>query len=214
MRAFHRKPFVKVLLLSLLLALLVTLPRKFLGWHYRSDMYSIEDAPVGGTAIVFGAGLRHNGRPSAVLADRVAVASSLYRQGKVTKILMSGSIRPPGYDEPAAMRELAIDLGVPQDAILMDRGGSRTFETCRRAKDVFHLRQALLVSQEFHLPRALGICNSIGLDALGVKADLRPYRSFALRFWQMREIPATLVAIWDTVFSRSTLQTPSPETSG
>jgi len=152
------------------------------------------------TAIVFGAGLHRDGQPTTVLADRVATAAALYHQGKVSRILMSGTVRGSDYDEPSAMRSLALKIGVPAEDILVDSGGNRTLYTCLRARQIFGVEQALLISQRFHLPRALVICDASGVSAVGVAADLHPYR-FQF-FWELREIPATLRALWDTNFRK------------
>jgi SanA protein len=178
--------------------MLILLPWKISTWRYARQIFLPEFAPPRWLAIVFGAGLRRDGSPSAVLADRVSVAVELYHQGKVSKILMSGSAHYPFYNEPAAMRKHAIQLGVHPDDILIDTGGSRTYETCRRAQQIFDVKNAMLISQYFHLPRALGICEALGIDAIGVSADLRDYGPLTTRFWKLREIPATIAAYWDS----------------
>jgi SanA protein len=157
-------------------------------------IYSIEDVPPQSVAIVFGAGLRRNGQPTAMLTDRIKTAVALYEGGKVSLLLMSGHAEG-GYDEPGAMRDLALRLGVPEQAILLDRGGSRTYETCWRAKQLYGIDRAILITQAFHLPRALLIAEGLQIDAAGVAADLRTYRSIFLS--QLREIPATIVALWE-----------------
>ncbi len=182
-------------LIGIFIALMLFVPRWLLIRRYTTRIHSIESAPVKLTAIVFGAGLRRDGTPTTVLADRVSTAAALYREGKVSKILMSGSIAGVHYNEPAAMRSLALDLGVPDQDILIDTGGNRSLSTCQRARQVFGIDQALLISQRFHLPRALVICDAIGLSAEGVSSDLHPYRSRLI--WELREIPATLRALWD-----------------
>jgi vancomycin permeability regulator SanA len=189
-------PTVRWAILGVLIILFLIIPRWLLIRRYNARIFTLENAPGKTTAIVFGAGLRHDGTPTTVLADRVTTAASLYREGKVKKILMSGSIRGDHYNEPIAMRALALDLGVPTQDILIDTGGTRSLYTCQRAYQVFGIEQALLISQRFHLPRALVLCDAIGLFAEGVTSDLHPYRSRFL--WELREIPATLRAIWDT----------------
>jgi SanA protein len=93
------------------------------------------------------------------------------------------------------MSDYARSLGVPEDAIQVDDTGDRTYLTCLNARDEFNISSALLVTQEFHLPRALVLCDALGIDAKGVSADLREYR--AERFWSFRETAATLRALWD-----------------
>jgi len=137
---------------------------------------SVSDVPVRRVAIVFGAGLWRNGSPTPVLADRVTQAANLYFAGKVEKLLMSGDNRFVDYNEPEAMRRLAISLGVPNDAIVLDYAGRRTYDTCYRAKVIFKVDQAILVTQAFHMPRAIYLCNRLGVDSLGVDSDLQTYR--------------------------------------
>jgi SanA protein len=190
--------FRKILLGTLFILVLVLLPWKISTWRYARLIFIPKFAPSRWLAIVFGAGLRRDGSPSSVLADRVFVAVELYHQGKVSKILMSGSAPNPFHNEAVAMRQMAIQLGVHPDDILIDSGGSRTYETCRRAQQLFNVRRATLVSQRFHLPRALGICEALGIDAIGVSANLRDYGPLAMKFWELREIPATIAALWDS----------------
>jgi SanA protein len=181
----------------------LALPRLLLGWRYSQRIFLVDSAPAAPAAIVFGAGLTRDGRPTTVLADRVQTAVALYQEGKVGTILMSGSAQASGYSEPEAMRQLALSLGVPERALQVDGGGTRTYATCLRAKQVFGIDRALLVSQTFHLPRALLTCDGLGLRASGVAADLRTYRTRALSFWRLREVPATWVALWETYVARS-----------
>jgi len=120
----------------------------------------------------------------------------------VEKLLMSGDNSSIYYNEPGAMMQHAIDLGVPEEAIVLDYAGRRTYDTCYRARDIFGVREAILVTQGFHLPRALYTCNQLGVAAIGVPADLRPYLRRAKLFWNLREIPATLQALWEVHLTR------------
>jgi len=158
--------------------------------------YSAEEAPIRRAAIVFGAGLRRDGTPTPVLRDRVETAAKLFFQGKVEKLLMSGDNRYDDYNEPEAMRRYALNLGVPDEEIVLDYAGRSTYETCYRARDIFEVNDVILVTQGFHLPRALYTCNSLGVRAIGVSADQRVYRPLSRLIWNIREIPATLKAIW------------------
>lgn len=178
-----------------LLAALVILPRPLVSLRYRDSIHHVEEAPASPIAIVFGAGLTRSGHATVVLADRVRTAVDLYRSGKVSRILLSGWSSGDGYDEPEAMARLAIEMGIPQEHLVLDRGGSRTFESCSRAAKDHGIEEAVLVTQRYHLPRALVTCNALGISAQGVVADRRPYR--AQSFWTAREYPATLVALWD-----------------
>lgn len=195
--------FTRVILIIVLAApVLLGLIRLYTAWYASSRLYEEHEAPASRVAIVFGAGLWRDGSPTPVLRDRVSTAASLYFAGKVEKILMSGDNRFVEYNEPAAMRAYAIELGVPEQAIALDYAGRRTYDTCYRAIHIFGVKQAILVTQNFHLPRALYTCNQLGLPAIGVTADRRAYARRSLAFWQMREIPATLVALWEVHVTR------------
>ncbi len=165
---------------------------------HTSTVSSVEPAPA---AIVFGAGLWRDGTPTPVLQDRVATAAELYFAGKVKKILMSGDNRFVDYNEPGAMKRYALSLGVPEEDIVLDYAGRRTYDTCYRARAIFGLRQAILVTQEFHLPRALVLCNGMGIDATGVPADQRVYRLNSTFYWNLREVPAILVSYLEIYIS-------------
>jgi vancomycin permeability regulator SanA len=196
------KRFVKVSLILLLilisLGLLVLLVSRLVtGLYARGRTYTAADVPARRIAIVFGAGLRRNGTATSVLQDRVTVAARLYFAGKVEKLLLSGDNRFLDYNEPGAMREVALSLGVPQEAIVLDYAGRRTYDTCYRASAIFGVSQAILVTQSFHLPRALYTCNHLGLSAVGVASDLTRYRRILMLYWDLRELFATTAALWD-----------------
>ncbi|MCI0661077.1 MAG: YdcF family protein [Acidobacteria bacterium] len=124
-------------------------------------------------AIVFGASVYSNGDLSPVLEDRVDTAIQLYHAKKVDRILVSGDNRHPSYNEPKTMREYILNHAVEPRDVVIDFSGRSTYETCIRAREVFGLERAVLVSQGYHLPRALFIANRIGLDAVGMAGDLR-----------------------------------------
>ena len=139
---------------------------------------SITEIPVENPpriAIVFGAGVWSNGKPSAVLFDRIVTAVELYRANRVKKILMSGDNPTENYDEPTAMKETAVKLGVPAEDVVLDFAGRRTYDTCFRAKEIFGVDKAILVSQKFHLPRAVYLCENAGINSLGITANRRKY---------------------------------------
>jgi SanA protein len=182
--------------------LLIVGARIYTGLYAKSRIVSAELTPPLRVAIVFGAGLQRDGSPSPVLRDRVETAANLYFAGKVEKLLFSGDNRFVDYNEPGAMRAFAIDLGVPEDAIVLDYAGRRTYDTCYRAKYIFNLNEAILVTQSYHLPRALFTCDGIGLKSVGVSADQRTYSKSSLLVWNVRELPASFIALWDVWISR------------
>jgi vancomycin permeability regulator SanA len=185
-------------------ALALVLPKWILWLRYSGRIHSPRNAPAAPVAIVFGAGLRRDGTPTVVLSDRVAAAASLFFQGRVQRLLLSGSTHGDGYDEAGAMAALAVELGVPAEALWVDTGGVRTAVSCQRARDVFGISAAVLVTQTFHLPRALALCNSIGIRAEGVSADLSRYSSRSRQVWNLREYPASLVALVESALNRMT----------
>ena len=189
---------LKYLLTLFLLGLFVLATARLLtGLYARGKVYSAAAVPAQRVAIVFGAGLWRNGFPTPVLADRVTQAANLYFAGKVEKLLMSGDNRFVDYNEPEAMRQLALSLGVPDTAIVLDYAGRRTYDTCYRAKAIFQVDQALLVPQAFHMPRAIYLCNRLGVDSVGVESDLSVFRKSSLLYWNARELFATAAALWD-----------------
>lgn len=191
-----------LVILMIAAVLILGIPRLITEIYARFRTFSISDVSGQKVAIVFGAGLTRDGSPSSVLKDRVSTAADLYFAGKVQKILMSGDNRFEYYNEPGAMQGYALDLGVPAEDIVLDYAGRRTYDTCYRAKQIFGLTEAILVTQQFHLPRAIFTCNALGLPAVGVAADKREYHPAAKDYWQLREVPATLVAFWQVFVSR------------
>jgi len=177
--------------------LVVLLPRMITTLAAAPYRHAPADAPASSTALVFGAAIYRNGHPTAVLRDRLDTAIQLYRQGTVSKLLMSGHA-----SEPSGMRDYAIAAGVPRTAVLLDEGGVRTYDSCYRAKHTYGLQSVLLVTQAFHLPRALYICRQMGIQAQGVTAQESQYWRGAKVFWNLRETLATVVALWEIHITR------------
>jgi SanA protein len=194
-----------------LLAGLIGIPalRLYTVSKYRARIVPVHEAPAGRVAIVFGAGVLPNGEPSAVLYDRVATAAELYQRGKVTSIVLSGDGSGRYHDEPESMRRAALRLGVPDGALVLDRAGLRTEETCRRARAIFDITSATLVTQGFHLSRALMLCESFGLDVVGVASDRRSYSWRWRVSWQAREAAATTVAWLEIAARRAIRRSPT-----
>jgi SanA protein len=184
--------------------LLVLLPRLITGRSATNHIYKETEAPAERVAIIFGAGIRSDGTPTAMLRDRVLTGADLYFSGKVEKLLMSGDNRFENYNEPESMRQFALSAGVPDEAIVLDYAGRRTYDTCYRAKVIFGVKDALLVTQKFHLPRALFLCNTLGLNVTGVEAS-NCYWNGSPLVWDIREQFATIAAFLDLYVS-----SPSP----
>lgn len=179
-------------LITVITALLIYLD---VSYRYRQRLLAPADVDQRPVALVFGAGIYPNGQLTPVLADRVSTAVDLYNQGKVSRLLMSGDNRFEDYNEPAAMGAYASSLGVPASALAYDYAGRRTYDSCYRLKNIFGQDRAVLVTQTFHLPRALYLCQQFGVDAVGVSADLRPYRGAG--WFSLRETFARMRAWYD-----------------
>ena len=137
--------------------------------------------------IILGAGIWGD-KPSPMLEDRLLQGIELYNNNVSTKIIMSGDHGREEYDEVNIMKEFAIEKGVPSENIFMDHAGFSTYESIYRAKEIFEADKIVIVTQEYHLYRALHIANSLGIEAYGVGADPRQYVGAMYR--EMREILA------------------------
>ena len=115
---------------------------------------------------------------------------------------MSGDNRFVEYNEPEAMRQYALDLGVPDEDIVLDYAGRRTYDTCYRAKHIFQVDSAILVTQAFHLPRALFLCNWFGIESTGVEADNHYFLKRSRIYWNTRELFANFQAVWDVMIAK------------
>ena len=193
---FVKSMTILAIIAGVLLTLLIIL-RLGVWLVFRSRIDSVAEAPKERIAIVFGAGLTHSGNATPILVDRVTAAAQLFFAGKVEKILLSGDNSNINYNEPVAMQKYALSLGVPKAALVLDYAGQRTYDTCYRAKNIFQVNEAILVTQNFHLPRALLTCEALGIKVTGVSADLRKYHLSSLIPWQVRETLANFVAILD-----------------
>ena len=169
---------------------------------HRAIYREVAAVPQRRVAIVFGAQVLPGGRLSSALAHRVDAAIVLYKAGKVERLLMTGDNRAPEYDEPAAMRDYAVARGVPAEAIDLDDAGLRTYDSCYRAHSVFGVRpdEAILVTQEYHLPRALYTCGKLDVQAIGFVAE--PFVGPRAAAAERREHPARWLAWWQVVVSR------------
>ena len=138
--------------------------------------------------IVFGALVRQDGTLSDMLRDRVETGVRLYKEGAADKILMTGDSENADYDETTAMKEYAVEQGVPKEDIICDPYGLSTYDSVWRAKNVYNIKKAVLVTQVYHIYRALYISEKLGISAVGVSADLDTYRNQFMR--DIREIAA------------------------
>lgn len=138
--------------------------------------------------VILGCKVKDDGQPSDMLRDRLQRGIELYRLGAAPKIIMSGDHGRKNYNEVGTMKQYAVEAGVPSSDVFMDHAGFSTYETVYRAKEIFGAKRVIIVTQKYHLYRALYIAKSLGLDAVGVDSDLETYRGQLKR--DIREVLA------------------------
>jgi SanA protein len=158
-----------------------------------------KQVPHAQAALVLGAQVKPDGSPSAMLADRVRAAADLYRAGRVDKLLLSGDHSRPDYDEVGTMRRILVADGIPAADIFTDHAGLDTWDSAQRAKRVFDVSSAVVVTQRFHMARALYDARHAGLRVTGFAADRRDYGRRVVRRLQVREAAARVKAVADVV---------------
>ncbi|MFD9130549.1 vancomycin high temperature exclusion protein [Kitasatospora sp. NPDC059571] len=171
--------------------LLALAPSAWLWTRAPDRIGTVATAPAAPVAVVFGAGL-FDGEPSPYLAGRLDAALALYRQHKVRAILVTGDNSRTDYDETDAMRGYLIGHGVPAVRVVGDYAGFETWDSCSRARRIFGVDRALLVSQRFHVRRALALCQAAGIDAYAVGVD-EPHDA-TWYYGGLREIPGAAKA--------------------
>jgi vancomycin permeability regulator SanA len=165
-------------------------------------LHSPEGVPARDVAIVFGAQVYSDGTPAPYTAARLDVGAALYAAGKARVLLVSGDDRPEHNRETTAMRRYLQARGVPASRIVEDTAGRDTYDTCLRARDTFGVREAILVTQAYHLPRAISACRALGVDAVGVgDSSVRDEGDF-WAYGAAREVPATVKLALDLVRRR------------
>ncbi|MFI0786610.1 vancomycin high temperature exclusion protein [Streptomyces lydicus] len=177
-------------------AVLALAPATWMNTTAGPRVRTVADAPAAPVAIVFGAGL-WNGEPSPYLAHRLDAAAALYGRGTVRAVLVTGDNSRHDYDEPDAMRAYLLRHGVPARKIVSDYAGFDTWDSCSRAHRIFGVDRAVLVSQGFHIRRALALCAAAGVDAYGVGAGERHDVTWA--YGGVRELFAAGKAAVDAV---------------
>ncbi|MET7748784.1 ElyC/SanA/YdcF family protein [Micromonospora sp. NPDC005367] len=163
------------------------------------DEAVVPDAPV---ALVLGTKVDAHGRPSPFLTARLEIAQRLFEAGRVQAILVSGDNMNADYNEPGAMRRWLVDRGVPARKVVLDRAGFDTYDSCARAKRIFGVQRATVVTQSFHLPRAVALCRRLGIDANGVGDETAKRNARRWRVSSAREYGACVKAALDLLSGR------------
>lgn len=206
------KNFIKfILVCACVTLLLVGLARIAMIISAKERTFDISSVPSAQVAIVPGAGITADDRPTLALRDRIDGAIALYRAGKVQKILMSGDNSSIYYNEPGVMTNYAIQQGIPESDIVQDFAGRRTYDTCYRAKEIFGLETVIITTQQYHLPRMVFLCEQLGLNTYGIPVEQSDYLPNRYLFWKMREVLATLAAYIDIYFLKPEPILGSPE---
>lgn len=204
----RRTPFTRrriiggILAVALLVAAVLLGPTLWVRSASSGEIYSVAKAPARPTALVLGAGLSRDGTPSPFLAARLDVAQQLLERGAVRAILVSGDNRTHDYDEPTAMRDYLVEHGVPSEKVVLDYAGQDTYDSCTRAHRIFGAEALTVVSQSYHVPRAVAICRAVGLDAIGVGDDTAKRFTAVWEAGESREWLAKIKAAWDVTTSR------------
>lgn len=182
--------FIILISAAVLLAAAAFVPNFIVIKKTESNIVTLEEAAELSDvdcAVILGAGVRE-GKPTPMLRDRLLVGIDLYKSGAVKKLIMSGDHGSTDYDEVNIMKSFAVDRGVPDEDIFMDHAGFSTYETIYRAREIFEADNIIIVSQKYHLYRALYIAEKLGIKSVGVSADLDTYRGQTKR--DLREILA------------------------
>ena len=190
MKKKAKKIFTVLVSAAVLLAAAVFVPNFIIVNKTKSNIVTLEESAELSDidcAVILGAGVR-DGKPTPMLRDRLLTGIELYKSGAAKKLIMSGDHGSEEYDEVNIMKSFAVENGIPDSDIFMDHAGFSTYETAYRAKEIFEADHIIIVSQEYHLYRALYIAKKLGVKAVGVSADLNTYRGQTKR--DLREILA------------------------
>lgn len=178
---------------------IVILINGIIGASYKDFIKSVDSVPQSKVAIIFGAGVYASGYPSAVLSHRIEKAADLYFASKVQMVILSG-VNDDQTHELDIMAKKAIELGIPEEAILVDANGYRTIDSCSTISNSYEINNAILITQKFHLPRALYLCNHFGIRGYGVVADDLESKLWDHLKWYPREFLATALAWFEVNF--------------
>lgn len=169
----------------------------------RPNTYTVQSVPNAPVALVLGAQIYPSGNPSPFLKGRLDIAKRLYDSGKVRAILVSGDNGEKYYNEPDGMRNYLIRNGVPATKVIADYAGFDTYDSCVRAKRIFGVSELIVVTQGYHLPRAITTCRLVGVEATGVGDYSVRSHEGTWRYGQIRELGANIKMVIDVVSRRT-----------
>lgn len=196
-----KKFYIVLSFIILIVATIITV-NVYIEKSIKNRIYSSpQEIPPAYTALVLGAHVSKEGTPSSFLKDRLDMALELYKRGKIKRFLLSGDHGTKIYDEVNNMRYYLLEKGVDTRDIFLDHAGFDTYNSIVRAKEIFEVKEMIIVTQEFHLARALYIAQHKGLQAYGIMADKENYGS--LKYLQFRERIARLKAFWEVLINKS-----------
>lgn len=200
-KRYLKKIGIALTVLLLLIVVGTLLLSKYIEAQSKERIFTDSDAiPPSYTAIVLGASVRSDGNLSLVLRDRVESALNLYNEGIVERFLLSGDNGTLSYNEPRAMKKFLIERGVPEAHIYLDYAGFDTYDSLYRAKAIFEVDEAIIVTQKFHLPRAVFIADRLGLEYYGYVADQHAYAHESSN--KNREMLANVKAYFEVLFHK------------
>lgn len=191
---------ITILVFAIVIVYLFLLPLLIIQLGKHKVYTDTEIVPDYDVAIVFGAGIKDNREPNDMLRHRLDTVARLYYEGKVNKMLLSGDNSDFDYNEPQVMYNYLVrEHDIRAEDLVRDYAGLRTYDTCARAKNIWNIEKAILVSQGYHLSRAIFTCENLGIESSGLSATKDEYKGRT--FYKIREILAIHRAIWDLFVS-------------
>lgn len=193
---------IKLTIIGLLVCLLVAIINFYVYQIGKTRIIpALEQLPKTQAMLILGSRVYENGNMSAILKDRVDTGLLVYQKGKASKILISGDHGRTTYDEVNTIKDYLLAHGVPAEDIFLDHAGFDTYDSLYRAKAIFKVKSLIIITQQFHLPRALYLGHALGLEVYGFASDLQRYQSDLYN--NLREIPARTKAFLDITFNSS-----------
>jgi SanA protein len=185
----------------------LVLTRIFLVLHTRNKIFLIDSAHFCKYTLILGAGIEKNGFPTDILADRVETGVNLLKGKKTDLLILSGSSKIKEFSEPESMKSLALSLGVNESRLVLDFNGKTTFDSCLNLKYFTDKDQITIVTQAFHLPRAIFLAEITGYKAIGVAANIYKFSTYKNLYWLFREIFAFINNLIKILIYRSQTKT-------